>query len=398
MNNSNTHDPSEKELKRFEILVSYLNDRNFDSVITEGKKFILEFPDTVFLYVCVSVAYIESERIEEAIAFLKDAEKKFPDNYDILFQLAKAYEKNLELKKAIKYYYKSFDATPEENKKMRADCYNDIGAVLFQSGKEEEAIKVWEEGLVIDPANTLLKNNLLISEIDEDDDFEDFDEIGEDDDYDENDENDDYDNDFADELFFEFSNYQKIQYFNKNEKAKFDSKKEEKKFSAYVDVSFLKNIVPKFLELEKMNEDQRLEFYQGIEIDFNAPIDENEFPKFPDEIADHFQNTFPFLPENGVMMLMLVLPALEYSGISEEKLNNFITQFETPDGRETQILKWAYELGDKVMEFIKMDDSEEKEIAYIEIMKLLSQELNEGDSTIVLDYIFERMSDEDDSL
>ena len=93
MNNSNTHDPSEKELKRFEILVSYLNDRNFDSVITEGKKFILEFPDTVFLYVCVSVAYIESERIEEAIAFLKDAEKKFPDNYDILFQLAKAYEK-----------------------------------------------------------------------------------------------------------------------------------------------------------------------------------------------------------------------------------------------------------------------------------------------------------------
>jgi hypothetical protein len=97
------------------------------------------------------------------------------------------------------------------------------------------------------------------------------------------------------------------------------------------------------------------------------------------------------------MLLMLVLPALEYSGISEEKLNNFITQFETPDGRETQILKWAYELGDKVMEFLKMDDSEEKEIAYIEIMKLLSQELNEGDSIIVLDYIFERISDEEDS-
>jgi hypothetical protein len=35
MNNSNTHDPSEKELKRFEILVKYLNDRNFDSVITK---------------------------------------------------------------------------------------------------------------------------------------------------------------------------------------------------------------------------------------------------------------------------------------------------------------------------------------------------------------------------
>jgi hypothetical protein len=146
-----------------------------------------------------------------------------------------------------------------------------------------------------------------------------------------------------------------------------------------------------------MNEDQRSELYQGIEIDFNATIDENELPKFPDEIADHFQNTFPFLPENGVMLLMLVLPALEYSGISEEKLNNFITQFETPDGRETQILKWAYELGDKVMEFLKMDDSEEKEIAYIEIMKLLSQELNEGDSIIVLDYMFERISDEEDS-
>ena len=94
-------------------------------------------------------------------------------------------------------------------------------------------------------------------------------------------------------------------------------------------------------------------------------------------------------------MMMLVLPALEYSGISENKINNFIEQSETPDAKETSILKWAYELGTKVYGFCDMDESEEKELAFIEIMKLLSEELDENDSFIVMESIMERLEDED---
>ena len=67
----------------------------------------------------------------------------------ILFQLAKLYEDKLDYKNAIKYLYKSFDVTPPEKRRGRADCYNDIGAILFRQGKEEEALKLWKQALVL---------------------------------------------------------------------------------------------------------------------------------------------------------------------------------------------------------------------------------------------------------
>ncbi|MEZ4691251.1 MAG: hypothetical protein R3A12_14260 [Ignavibacteria bacterium] len=46
------------------------------------------------------------------------------------------------------------------------------------------------------------------------------------------------------------------------------------------------------------------------------------------------RNVFPYLPDDGLLIISLVIPALEYSGISEEKLNNFIAQTEYPDGKK----------------------------------------------------------------
>lgn len=374
MNNLNIHNESEEVLKHLGTLVNYLKSGNFDSVIKEGKKFIAEFPDTIFLYICIAVAYIESERFEDAITFLKEAEKKFPDNFEILFQLAKAYEKDHDLVKAIQYYYKSFDATPAENKKARSDCYNDIGAILFSLGKEEEAAKVWKEGLVIDPANTLLKDNLNQSISDEAFEAENF----------------------ADVVYSDFAYYQECQYLDAKGRINFESEKESENFRVHIDEAFLKEVVPRFEEIETMSEDEMIEFYQDIEIDFTKPVNDSELPEFGDKIKSHLQNVFPYLPDDGLLVITLVLPALEYSGISEKKLNNFIAQTETPDARETQILKWAYELGTNVIEFTKIENPEQKEISYLKIIGILNQELVENDSLIVLDYIFDRISGEDE--
>ncbi|MCB0729131.1 MAG: tetratricopeptide repeat protein, partial [Ignavibacteriae bacterium] len=366
----------EEELKHFETLVLNLQKKKFESVIKEGKQLINEFPDTAFLYLCIAIAYLESERIDEGLAFLQKAEKRFPDNFEILFQLGKAYEYDSEITKAIKYYFKSFEATPLENKKARANCYNEIGALLAESGKEEEAEKIWKEGLVIDPANKMIKNNLKLTDINEDD---------------ENDEN------FADEVFSDFSYYQECLFFDAKGRTGFKSKKEEENFRGHIDEAFIKEIVPRFQELENMTEDERVDFYEDVEIDLSKPIDENELPEFGDEIKSHMRNVFPYLPDDGLLIISLVIPALEYSGISEEKLNNFIAQTEYPDGKETHILKWAYELGTNVIEFTKIENEEQKELSFIKIMGLLSQELSESDSLIVLDYIFDRLgSDEED--
>ncbi|MEZ4691249.1 MAG: hypothetical protein R3A12_14250 [Ignavibacteria bacterium] len=71
MNKSKIHNKSEEELKHFETLVLNLQKKKFESVIKEGKQLINEFPDTAFLYLCIAIAYLESERIDEGIAFTK---------------------------------------------------------------------------------------------------------------------------------------------------------------------------------------------------------------------------------------------------------------------------------------------------------------------------------------
>ncbi|MEZ4823837.1 MAG: hypothetical protein R2942_16105 [Ignavibacteria bacterium] len=46
----------------------------------------------------------------KVLLFYKKLKNWFPDNFEILFQLGKAYEYDSEITKAIKYYFKSFEA------------------------------------------------------------------------------------------------------------------------------------------------------------------------------------------------------------------------------------------------------------------------------------------------
>lgn len=253
--------------------------------------------------------------------------------------MGKFYEEDSDFFKAIKYFYKSFDATPVENRRAKAECYNDIGAILSSLGKEDDAAKLWKEALVYDPANTNAIYNLKQVE---------------------NDGSNENKMEFLNEEFSEFSFYQ----------------------------------IPRMTEIEKMTEDEKIEFYEDTEVNFEEPVQQFELPELGSEVSEHLLNVFPFLPEDGIIMIMLVLPALEYSGITEDKLNNFISQTETPDGRETLILKWAYEIGTKAYEFSKITGKKKRETAFKEIIGLLNQEFNENDSLTVLDSI----NNEDDEI
>ena len=175
------------------------------------------------------------------------------------------YEDKLDYKNAIKYLYKSFDVTPPEKRRGRADCYNDIGAILFRQGKEEEALKLWKQALVIDPANSNVKVNLKISEGDEN--IEDATEL--------------INNEFSDFVF-----YQMDKYFEDKNKEKFSSKKEEKFFRDKVEEVFFKVIVPQMVEIEKMTEDEKIDLYTGTFVNFDEPVGKIEIPKLGNEISE----------------------------------------------------------------------------------------------------------------
>lgn len=97
---------SKKEQKYIDTMVKLLDQGKFESAIEQGKNYIKEFPEQVFFYIGISLGYSESGDTDKGISFLEQAEKKFPDSYELLFQLGKMYEDKFNFTKAIKYLFK----------------------------------------------------------------------------------------------------------------------------------------------------------------------------------------------------------------------------------------------------------------------------------------------------
>ena len=361
---------TEKQLNK---LIKLLFQKKYGSAIKEGMRSIQEFPHEPFFYIGVAIANSELGNIEIAFDILKKAEKKFPDNYELLFQLGKMYEEQYEFTKAIQYFFKSFDATPEESRGARADCYNDIGAILSRLGKGDEAEKLWKEALKIDPANVNVKYNLKQKDtpnIEEEEEEE--------------------------EMYSDFLFYQMNKYFRQKGKLKFSSEKEQENFDEHISDAYLSLVLPRILEIQQWTDDERASFLENIEIDFSKPAEEITIPKLGKEISEHLLNVYPFLPEDGVIMIMIALPALEYAGISEETLENFLKQTETPNGEQTRLLKWAYNVGKNLFLSANMKKSKKKKQLFDEIINNLNQELDENDSLTVMDSIISRIENPED--
>lgn len=60
-----------------------------------------EYPEQPMFHVTHSIAYSQTSNSAKAFEILNEAEKKFPDHYEILFQKAKIYEDMHEFDKAI---------------------------------------------------------------------------------------------------------------------------------------------------------------------------------------------------------------------------------------------------------------------------------------------------------
>ena len=112
------------------LIVQATQEGNYEEalqIVQEAKKYIPNNSDLIKQEVNI---YIKSEKTKEAIASLKEAIRKEPDNYNLMFYLAVLYDNSKEEEQAIQYSYKEELYINLFNKGIDVYNNNDFAAAL----------------------------------------------------------------------------------------------------------------------------------------------------------------------------------------------------------------------------------------------------------------------------
>lgn len=90
----------------------------------------------------IAVKMVDSGQFDVAIEIFKEMDKKYPNNYNVLYELAFAYNHKRDYKQALKICKKL-----TEHPWANHQAYQMLGNILDDMGKPEEAVKAYKDGL-----------------------------------------------------------------------------------------------------------------------------------------------------------------------------------------------------------------------------------------------------------
>lgn len=344
---------SQHEIETLELINQLLIDEKYKTVIKETDIGQKKYPNNFFFYTYQAVAYLMIGDNDTALNILKTAENKFPESYEVLYQLAKVYEDRDDLDNAKKYYMKSYELTPLEYNDERSNCMNDLGIVCWKMERENDAVEYWKLALLNDPKNKNAKMNLKY--------FTDVDgkPITQ----------------FEVKNFNIFYEIQKEKYLKSKNQDDFLSKEDYRKVFELIENAWNKKIKSRLNELKSLSEEEKIKLYSEIKINFDKKKSSKKSSKIQNDLDD-LNSRFPFLPENGIMIALLAAPFLNHVGIDVDRLEEIFFNGDYND-EEEEMLMWAYYIGINLLDSVLSDDKEEQEEFLLEAYDIAVEYLDE---------------------
>ncbi len=152
--------PQKSEMKLLKELDKLMLSGNFIRLIEEAEKAIERFPKNRVFYTMKAIAHSQVRQIEESLSTLRLAEEVFPNDREILFELARTYKDAFDFENAEKYFKMSYQLTPKGYRDARSDCLKELGELYWEYNCGEEALEYWKQAIRENPRNIKAKEKL----------------------------------------------------------------------------------------------------------------------------------------------------------------------------------------------------------------------------------------------
>lgn len=125
--------------------------QKFDLMETELRKAIIFKPDFAAAYNALGYSFADRNiKIDEAIVLIQKALELSPNDHYMLDSLGWAYYRKGDLDQAINYLQQAYNINADP------EIAAHLGEVLWHKGRHDQAKKIWNDALVINPENEVL--------------------------------------------------------------------------------------------------------------------------------------------------------------------------------------------------------------------------------------------------
>ncbi|MCL4540047.1 MAG: tetratricopeptide repeat protein [Bacteroidetes bacterium] len=325
------------DLRRLDKLIEQ---RKYRIALPFVRELVAKFPEDTIVHVGLALCLSETGQRSEALDVLQAADRRFPNDYTILYHIAETQNELEAFEDAERTYRKSLDLTPASCHVERSECYNGLGVVLWRQHKKGEALEVWKLAIRENPKNRMAQGNLR-----------------------------ELTNQYGEPLavsqemddLFHFINVQQELYLKGLDKPEFSAKQEAETFFTAVKEVWNAQVAERGKELDTMTPEEKTKLFRAVKVD-HSRISESSGSATPKRVSGKtrrrttlgqnelklqamMNERFDFLPSyTGTLVMIAGSRALIAAGMEPERCVAFVKGEAKATEEEKDIILWAYDL------------------------------------------------------
>ena len=366
-NNADVYIMNETEKAELFEISKLIKRRKYKETLTRTQNNRAIYPNNYFFYTFESLAYEGLKDYKKALNILEVAEVKFPNQFNIFYQLGVIHNELGNFDKALKLIEKSFTLTPTDLTEERSECYNEFGVIYWAMEQKDKAIENWKLAVMENPKNIAAQNNLR-----------------------------DFSNEFDEPAavtegmndVHHFQNIQLKKYLKLSGKKELSSLKEGERVIQLIIEKWNNDIVPQKNKLDTYTAKEKTKWFNSVEIDFSKDLTNLYQQEFDSEELDEYENEFysiyDGLSEEEILMLPFTHPLLIAMDMSPKRIDALFMKETEPTDYEVDVLDWALTIVGDLFETLLTKDNELKEELLDEAFAMATAELDDDFASRVI--------------
>ena len=376
-NDRNNLQRRKADLRRLDRLIQQ---RKFRIALPFVRELMTKYPDETIVHVGLALCLGETGQRSKALDVLQAADRRFPNDYAILYHIAETQNEVETFEDAERTYRRSLELTPASCHAERSECYNGLGVVLWRQHRKDEAVEMWRLAVKEDPRNKVAERNLkeLTNEFNEpvtpapamDD-------------------------------FLHFQNIQMEAYLHHKKKSEFSTKSEAEAFFTLLMNAWNAELAKRGGEVDSMTAAEKTDLFKSVQIDYST-IPSTDIEKTPltspkksgkrsalgveeRKLLAKMNKQFDFLPPDTALLVITIgADAMIAAGMDPRRLVLLFRGESKATASEEQLMLWAFDIAKGLTLAHAKKDTPEETGLILKCISIAREYLREDDAVEVV--------------